>query len=160
MQNIQLESEKAKFSTASSDVYFGVYDYGTKVAVKVLRVYTAEDAVQKVRSSDSGVSQGCLCKVQSFHNEVVAWRHLRHPNIVPFLGVCDKSTLCFVSHWMEQGTLLHFFKHHPSERRTSYVSFKRMTCDSPQTSSSSPADIGYSSRTGFHALSGSCSWGH
>jgi serine/threonine protein kinase len=130
MHDIQLESEKPTFTTSLSDVFRGVYNKEMKVAVKVLRIYTPEDssdAVQKVYSSDNGVSRGCLCDSQSFHNEVVTWRHLQHPNIVPFLGVCDKSTLSLVSQWMEEGTLLDFFRHHPSEQRTSYVSVKRMT---------------------------------
>jgi serine/threonine protein kinase len=55
---------------------------------------------------------------------VVTWRYLRHPNIVPFLGLCDKSPLCLVSRWMEEGTLIDFFRRYPSERRTSYVSAK------------------------------------
>jgi serine/threonine protein kinase len=65
---------------------------------------------------------------QSFRNEVVTWRHLRHPNIVPFLGVCDKSHLCLVSRWMEEGTLLDFFRHHPNQQRTSHVSCERVRC--------------------------------
>jgi serine/threonine protein kinase len=69
-----------------------------------------------------GTSRGLSCDGQSFLNEVVTWRYLRHPNIVPFLGVCDKSPLCLVSRWMEEGTLLDFFRHHPDERRTSFVS--------------------------------------
>jgi serine/threonine protein kinase len=130
MHDIQLES-KAKAMTGFSDVFCGVYHDGTRVAVKVLREYATGnslEAVQKVRLSYiEAPPSGRSCKAQSFRNEVVTWRHLRHPNIVPFLGVCDKSTLCLVSHWMEEGTLLDFFARHPRERRTSYVSCTRVT---------------------------------
>jgi hypothetical protein len=51
IRNIQLESDRPKFATALSDVFRGTHHDGTRVAVKVLRVYTngdSLDAVQKV----------------------------------------------------------------------------------------------------------------
>jgi hypothetical protein len=62
---------------------------------------------------------------QAFHSEAITWKHLRHRNIVPFLGICDMSPVCFVSEWMEEGTLLGFLERHPGEPRTGYVSFLR-----------------------------------
>jgi serine/threonine protein kinase len=59
--------------------------------------------------------------LQAFLNEVVTWRHLRHPNIVPLLGVCDKTPVCLVSEWMAEGNLKDFLQRYPMECRTSYV---------------------------------------
>jgi serine/threonine protein kinase len=117
---IQLVPEQPRYNGSPFDVFHGLYD-GSRVAVKILRVNSSLDDDQKVMFSDSGVSCCGSCESQRFRNEVVHSRYLRHPNIVPFVGVCDKSPLCFVSHWMEEGTLLEYFKRHPGERRTSYV---------------------------------------
>jgi hypothetical protein len=45
----------------------------------------------------------------------VVWRHVTHPNIVPFFGIIqDQSTPFAILHtvtlWMPQGTLLDFIK--------------------------------------------------
>jgi serine/threonine protein kinase len=58
---------------------------------------------------------------QSFRSEVVTWKCLRHPHIVPFLGVSNIFPVCLVSEWMPEGTLLSFLKRHPNEQRPRYV---------------------------------------
>ena len=45
--------------------------------------------------------------------EVVAWNALRHPNVVPFLGVtADKNQFGMISEWMENGNINEFIKAH------------------------------------------------
>jgi hypothetical protein len=60
---------------------------------------------------------------------VVIWRYSSpHPNVVPFLGTCNKAKLCLVSEWMENGTIISFLTKNPDLHRAflvsrSYLSF-------------------------------------
>ena len=49
------------------------------------------------------------------------WKRLRHPNVVPFLGVTNKP-LQLVSEWMPNGTLTHYVKKNPGADRVALVS--------------------------------------
>ena len=49
------------------------------------------------------------------------WKRLRHPNVVPFLGVTN-TPLQFVSEWMPNGTLTHYVRNSPDANRISLVS--------------------------------------
>ncbi|KAJ7260878.1 kinase-like domain-containing protein [Mycena haematopus] len=50
-----------------------------------------------------------------FCREALVWKDLRHPNILPFLGI-DRdsfpSSLCMVSPWMNHGTVINYLKNH------------------------------------------------
>jgi hypothetical protein len=59
---------------------------------------------------------------QSFRNEVVTWKCLRHPNIVAFMGTSNICPVCLVSEWMPEGTLFAFLERNPKEHRVRYVS--------------------------------------
>ncbi|KAJ6601110.1 kinase-like domain-containing protein [Mycena vulgaris] len=76
-----------------ADIYYG--EYGNRaVALKRLIIRRDQDSpkIQRV-----------------FRREALVWQQLRHPNILPFLGVTvvDKfpSSMCMVSPWMENGTI-------------------------------------------------------
>jgi serine/threonine protein kinase len=56
-----------------------------------------------------------------FIHELLLWRYLRHPNIVPFMGSCDTFGVCLVSQWMEGGTIDVYLRDHPEGDRTRYV---------------------------------------
>ena len=58
-----------------------------------------------------------------FYREVVAWKRLQHPNIVPFLGVPMK-VLPFeiVSVWMENGRITEYMRKNPEVDRINLVS--------------------------------------
>jgi len=46
---------------------------------------------------------------QRFCREGVAWRYLRHPNILPLLGVTvSEHQFALVSEWMEDGNINDF----------------------------------------------------
>ena len=49
------------------------------------------------------------------------WKRLKHPNIVPFIGITT-DPLQIVLEWMPNGTLTEFVKKNPSASRLSLVS--------------------------------------
>jgi serine/threonine protein kinase len=76
-----------------ADIYRAVYR-GQEVALKHLRVRQDHDS-QRIR--------------REFGREALIWQHLRHPNVLPFLGIDSEvfpSSLCMVSPWMRNGTLM------------------------------------------------------
>jgi len=69
---------------------------GRQVAVKVMRIYL---------TSDLGKCFSEFCR------EAVAWRHLRHPNVLPLLGVdLEQHRLAMISEWMDQGNINEFVR--------------------------------------------------
>jgi serine/threonine protein kinase len=59
-----------------------------------------------------------------FCKEVVTWKTLRHPNIVPFLGaMMDGTQFIAVSPWMDNGSINEFTKTHPEANRFELVGF-------------------------------------
>ena len=62
-----------------------------------------------------------LISSQPLYGEAVVWKRLRHPNVVPFLGVATAS-LQLVSKWMPNGTLTEYVSTQPHVDRISLVS--------------------------------------
>ena len=58
---------------------------------------------------------------QAFYEEVIIWKKLRHPNVVPFIGV-TRDPLQFVSEWMPNGTLIEYINENPGANRVGLVS--------------------------------------
>jgi len=59
--------------------------------------------------------------------EVVAWRALRHPNVLPLLGVTmSGSRFVIVSEWMAKGDINEFLKAHNNVNRLDLVWFLPM----------------------------------
>ena len=55
----------------------------------------------------------------------MAWKYLRHPNVVPLIGaVMDGPQLLFVSDWMSNGNINVFVRTHPDADRLELVSFR------------------------------------
>jgi serine/threonine protein kinase len=49
--------------------------------------------------------------LQRFCREGVAWKHLRHPNVLPLLGVTvSERRFAMVSEWMEYGNINEFIE--------------------------------------------------
>ena len=61
---------------------------------------------------------------QAFYKEVVVWRRLRHPNIVPCLGVPTGKPQQYkiVCSWMENGRITDYVKKSPQADRIDLVS--------------------------------------
>ena len=57
-----------------------------------------------------------------FCKEVLVWSALRHPNVLPLLGVTmDGPRFGMVSEWMESGNINEFVKTHPEADRLGLV---------------------------------------
>ena len=60
---------------------------------------------------------------QKFRREVIAWRHLRHPNILPFIGVnLERRRFAMVSEWMDNGNIREFVEKKKGVNRAQLVS--------------------------------------
>ncbi|KAH9929157.1 kinase-like domain-containing protein [Fomitopsis serialis] len=89
-----------------ADVWRGEYLVsGTgwvSVALKAIRINAG--SASRIRSS--------VCQ------EVIMWRRLRHPRIIPMLGVdTELFPVCIVSEWAEHGTITAFLKRTPAANR-------------------------------------------
>ena len=98
---------------------------GEKVCIKVLRVYNAKTDDQKQALSVSDIHDPCVVSLaltlwKPFYGEAVVWKRLKHPNVVPFLGV-STTPLQLVSRWMPNGTLTEYVKAKPHANRISLV---------------------------------------
>ncbi|KAG7090171.1 hypothetical protein E1B28_011778 [Marasmius oreades] len=73
------------------------------VCLKVVKVYLASDVQQLL---------------QEFMREAIVWKQLKHPNLLPFMGMYylnkTRGQLCLVSPWMERGNLVQFLKETPT----------------------------------------------
>ena len=59
---------------------------------------------------------------QRYFKEVVAWKRLNHPNVIPMYGAApDIAELCVVSPWMPEGDLLQYLDRYPGANRVSIV---------------------------------------
>jgi len=114
--NLDGEIEVNKHPVAAggfADVFYGkLRTKKTEVAVKSFRGFTSSDA----KYIDKGL--------KLISRELRIWQKLRHPNILPFLGITfdlDPNGLIpqAVSPWMNNGPLVHYLKTNPgaSHRR-------------------------------------------
>ena len=69
---------------------------------------------------------------QRFCKEFVTWRGLRHPNVLPLLGVIMSGTqFVMVSEWMPNGNINQFVKAHQDKNRFKLVRLSRTFLPSP-----------------------------
>jgi hypothetical protein len=86
-----------------SDIYYGQYTNSDgeviEVALKVLKIF--HDYTDQGRHL-----------LQKFAKEALVWHYLKHPNIVPLVGVDGTTfpspTMAMVSSWMTRGSVLTF----------------------------------------------------
>ena len=61
--------------------------------------------------------------MQRFCKEVITWKSLRHPNVLPLLGVTMAGNqLAMVSEWMTNGNINQFVSTHRNVNRFDLVS--------------------------------------
>ncbi|KAK0231896.1 kinase-like domain-containing protein [Armillaria nabsnona] len=85
--------------------------HDTQVCLKVLRTFVPE----KDRAD----------LLRDFCQEALVWRQLRHPNVLPFLGVSKDlfaPSYCLISPWIVNGDIMSYLETHPDhDRLTSLV---------------------------------------
>jgi len=113
-------------SGSFGDVWEGICN-DKRVAIKALRVYKRDD-IQNVRKVSHHIQYYLSpappvdCRHQVFCKEVVIWKRISHPNVVPFLGVSEAPTpLCMVSEWMPNGNVRDYVGKNPEASRLQLV---------------------------------------
>ena len=122
LKDVQMTGEHAVTRGSVGDIWKGQIQ-GQVVAIKVLKVYQQSDVAQlmKVHSVNHvGILDADLGK-QEFSHEIAVWQQLSHPNILPLYGVYhlggNKSRVCLVSPWMENGNIVQYLKQAPDTYR-------------------------------------------
>jgi hypothetical protein len=128
----------AIFKTPASDVYKG--RLGTRVvAIKMIRSDEHERAeIRKVRGVPPPRGRAAQReRSQKLRKEAIAWQLLRHPNIVPFLGVrragVVSESVQLISIWMDNGELTKFLQSRPDENPVTYVRRSWWEAEGPLT---------------------------
>ncbi|KAK0491271.1 hypothetical protein IW261DRAFT_1436717 [Armillaria novae-zelandiae] len=88
-----------------SDIWLGRL-HDTRVCLKVLRIFVSGETQERI--------------FKDFCREALVWRQLRHPNILPFLGVSEElfaPSYCLISPWMANGNIIHYLEAHPGHDR-------------------------------------------
>lgn len=99
-------------STGLSGVYKGTLN-GSSVCVKRARIHSIDSpqGVKKVFPTPNRSGYYLLTGPQLFYQEAIMWKHLTHPNIVPFRGV-TVDPLQLISDWMPGGDLANYISQH------------------------------------------------
>ncbi|KAJ7233211.1 kinase-like domain-containing protein [Mycena rebaudengoi] len=73
-------------------------------------------ALKHMRTFHRGPESRRIC--WQFCREALVWQNLKHPNILPLIGIDRESfpSLCMVSPWMEHGTIMKYLNDHGRER--------------------------------------------
>ena len=100
---------------------------GRPVAIKTLHQYLVHDPEERfcvsAERSDPVGDPISIQALQKFRREVLAWRHLQHPNILPFIGVIlERHRFAMVSEWMDHGNINEYIKRHEGANRAQLVS--------------------------------------
>ena len=114
------------YHSGFADVSNGEY-LGRSVAVKRLKVYKGDyENIFKVPSIKfMHHLYHCLAFTQRLCREIINWKHLSHPNILPLLGVyVSTDPRCFLifTDWMSNGNVVEFTRSHPEANRLRLVS--------------------------------------
>ncbi|KAF9068272.1 kinase-like domain-containing protein [Rhodocollybia butyracea] len=101
LDDLVCESKRAVNGGGFADVWIGRWD-NRRVCMKVLRYF------------QQGSERETLLKALS--KEVLLWRQLNHPNILPFLGVNTEifsPSFCIISPWMFNGDIIFYAQKNP-----------------------------------------------
>ncbi|KAF9645203.1 kinase-like protein [Thelephora ganbajun] len=94
----------------SADVCNGEY-LGFPVAIKRLRINEGDPGFDRIFKR--------LCR------EIVCWKHLSHPNILPLLGVsvsADPQYFHILTEWMSNGNVIRYVRYNPEANRLKLLS--------------------------------------
>ncbi|KAJ7700552.1 kinase-like domain-containing protein, partial [Mycena metata] len=106
-----------------SDIYKAVYR-SQEVALKKLRLFVDDTPEKRTKIKE-------VCMVyrssiisdldrQRFYEEALLWKNLKHPNILPFIGLHSEASdlnkplsMVMVCRWMPNGTIIKYLKDFP-----------------------------------------------
>ena len=77
-------------------------------------------------------ANNCLVSTQRLCREIITWKHLSHPNILPLLGVsipADAHCFRVLTQWMPNGNITQYSKSNPAANRMQLVSPRCFFCD-------------------------------
>ncbi|PBK82470.1 kinase-like protein [Armillaria gallica] len=109
LRDVIREGENPVGGGGFADIWKG-RRHDTQVCLKVLRVFGTEEQKAKV--------------LRHFCQEALVWRQLRHPNILPFLGVSEDlfaPRYCLISPWIVNGNIVSYLEVHPDHDRLTSV---------------------------------------
>ena len=93
---------------------------GSRVCIKRMRVYLNDDPNKAAKVRFDAVCSPSLTRLQTFCQEAVIWKRLKHPNILPLLGVTI-TPLQLISNWMSGGDLPEYIQKHSDTDRLRLV---------------------------------------
>jgi serine/threonine protein kinase len=96
------------------------------VAVKVITMYQNSDVRGKIGASFlvSSLRINVLTVPQDFCKEALVWKSLRHPNVLPLIGVSvSERQFAMISELMENGNVNDYVKANPNVDRVRIVGF-------------------------------------
>jgi serine/threonine protein kinase len=121
--------DRGGFSEVSDGEYLGY-----TVAIKDLKMNEGNfDKVFKVRLTNPARTRFSTLN-QRFCREIVGWKHLSHPNILPLLGVSVSTNpyrFRIISEWMPNGNVMLYTRSNPEANRLQLVSPFPVSPDSP-----------------------------
>lgn len=116
--------ERSRYHGGFADVYSGKY-LGLPVAIKHLRMNARDsDRTFKVRPI---ILMHHLHppSIQRLCREVIGWKHLSHPNVLPLIGICvlaDPRRFLILTEWMPNGNVIQYARFNPRANRLRLVS--------------------------------------
>ncbi|KAJ4464264.1 kinase-like domain-containing protein [Lentinula lateritia] len=107
LREIEREGQNPVGGGGFADIWRGAVN-NQSVCLKVLRLVIEpdEEVRQRIR--------------RQFCNEALLWRQLKHPNILPLLGVNEEifsPSFCLVSPWMANKDIITYLKANPTHSR-------------------------------------------
>ncbi|KAF9067334.1 kinase-like domain-containing protein [Rhodocollybia butyracea] len=105
--DVQRKGQRPVGGGGFADIWEGILG-NQKVCLKVLRLLVEPD--EQVREKTR----------RRFCNEAIIWKQLKHPNILPLLGVnvtLFEPSFCLISPWMKNKDVITFLRHNPSHSR-------------------------------------------
>ncbi|ESK88480.1 serine threonine-protein kinase nrc-2 [Moniliophthora roreri MCA 2997] len=107
LKNIKCHGEHPVGGGGFSDIWKGSAG-DQAVCLKVIRIHIEGDHQKRDKI------------YSTFCQEALLWTHLKHPNVLPFLGVNTElfpSRFCLISPWMANGDIISFLQQFPNHDR-------------------------------------------
>ncbi|KAF9071877.1 kinase-like domain-containing protein [Rhodocollybia butyracea] len=112
IHDVEKEGTSAVAGGGFADIWRGKVK-GRPVCLKVLRLFLEQDERARMNIRDQ------------FCREALVWRQLRHPNILPLLGINSdlfSPSFCLISSWMKNKDIITYLRANPVDDVSSVLS--------------------------------------